>query len=85
MAERLQQDYQDPSVDDEDRHLTTVVVHRLLRKLSQQDQLCLWLFYFGGWSTHDIATEMGITNDAVKTRLVRARRRFRQLWKEDES
>ena len=84
IQERIEGEYRSSSTQDEERLVTTMVVHRALRRLSRTDQWCLWLFYFGGWSIPDIAAEMGSSHDAVKTRLARARRRFHQIWKEDD-
>lgn len=84
LQERIERAYRPPSIDDAERLVTSEDVHRVLRQLSHADQLCLWLFYFGGWAIPDIAVEMGSSPDAVKTRLARARRRFHRLWKEDD-
>lgn len=62
-----------------------VAVRQVLNQLSRADQLCLWLFYYGDWPIQTIANELGVTENAVKLRLVRARNRFRQLWEAEES
>lgn len=69
----------------QDAHVTGLGVRQVIHQLARADQLCLWLFYYGDWPIQDIATELGITPNAVKTRLTRARRRFGQRWKEQDS
>lgn len=68
-----------------DAHVTGLGVRQVIRQLGRADQVCLWLFYYGDWPLQDIAAELGITVDAVKTRLTRARRRFGQRWKEQDA
>ncbi len=65
--------------------LDRVAVRRVMNQLSRVDQICLWLFYYGDWTIRDIANELGQTENAIKLRLLRARRRFRKLWEEGES
>jgi RNA polymerase sigma-70 factor (ECF subfamily) len=60
--------------------LTAIDVATVLDSLSDQDRECLIYFYFAEWSVDQIATALKIQPQAVRTRLVRARRRFRERW-----
>ena len=65
--------------------LDIAAVRRVMNQLSRVDQICLWLFYYGDWPVRSIADELGVTENAIKLRLLRARNRFRTLWEEGES
>jgi RNA polymerase sigma-70 factor (ECF subfamily) len=57
-------------------------VHRALLKLDPDLRVPLVLYSCQELSTQEIADVMGISRDAVKQRLVRARLRFKELYKE---
>lgn len=59
---------------------TRTLVSETLGQLSPRDQACLMLFYFGGYSSQEIAREMQLTPEGVRTLLSRARRRFKTIW-----
>lgn len=48
-------------------------------KLSEDYRIALLLYYFDGRSTQKIAESLGISRDAVHTRLSRARKQLRKL------
>lgn len=56
-----------------------------LESLSPGDRECLWLFYYEGWSTDHIAKTRGLTPATVRTRLKRARDRFRAAFLRGDS
>ncbi len=56
-----------------------------LESLSPRDRECLWLFYSEGWSTDQITKTIGRTPATVRTRLKRARDRFRAAFVGAES
>ena len=58
-------------------------VTRTLQRLSATDRECLWLYYYAGLSTPQIAESLNVSADGIRARLHRARRRFFTLW-EDE-
>jgi RNA polymerase sigma-70 factor (ECF subfamily) len=57
-------------------------VQECLAKLAPQDRAILTLFYWEELSLNEIADSMGIAMNAAKTRLYRARERFRVLYEE---
>ncbi len=59
---------------------TRIAVRDALDALPPADRECLWLFYYGGFSVAEIATELRLTTSGVKARLMRARHRFARLW-----
>lgn len=58
-------------------------VQRGLAKLSPSDRAVLILYGVEGYSTVEIGAMLGISPGAVKTRLCRARERFRQAYGEE--
>lgn len=52
-------------------------LEQALLSLSHEDRLSLVLFELEGWSTAEIAAELGLSPGAVRTRLSRARTRMR--------
>ncbi|MDA8200926.1 MAG: sigma-70 family RNA polymerase sigma factor [Thermaerobacter sp.] len=54
-----------------------------LESLSPGDRECLWLFYYEGWSTDQIAHALDRSPATVRTRLKRARDRFRSAFLRD--
>ena len=55
-------------------------VQRALEQLPAMYRLPLVLHSCEGHSTQEIATALGVSNSAVKTRLFRARERFREVY-----
>ncbi len=55
-------------------------VEAVLAQLSWSDRAAIWLFYFDGWTTEDIAGHLGVTRANVRGRLFRARQRFLKAW-----
>lgn len=59
---------------------TMLAVRRALGELSPGDREILYLFTVDRFKTADIATMLGISPEAVRVRLLRARQRFRLLY-----
>ncbi len=59
-----------------------VSVLEVLETLEAEDRECLSLFYYGDLSTKEIARRLKMSEGSVRTRLYRARLRFKALWKE---
>lgn len=57
-------------------------VQKSLEKLAPQDRAILTLFYWQEMSLQEIAESMQINLNAAKTRLYRARERFRKVYEE---
>ncbi|MBC8159999.1 MAG: RNA polymerase sigma factor [Roseiflexaceae bacterium] len=55
-------------------------VHRALAQMPAIYRLPLIMHSCSGHSTQEIATKLGCSNSAVKTRLFRARERFREVY-----
>ena len=68
----------------EEPALRRLLVRDLLDRLPPRDREVLWLFYYGGLSMAEVAGVVGIPARQVKTRLYRARQRFRALWEGDD-
>lgn len=68
----------DQSEDDGDPN-----VQLALQKLAPQDRAILTLFYWQDMSLNEIADSMSINLNAAKTRLYRARERFRSFYEEE--
>lgn len=60
-------------------------VERVLEKLREEDRAVLSLYYWEEQSLEQIAEILGCKTNAAKTRLYRARERFRAVWMELES
>lgn len=60
-------------------------VRDALASLSPADREALWLFYYEGWSTDHIAITLGRSPATVRTRLKRARDRFRTAFLRGQS
>lgn len=71
-------DWESPAVDRLD-------LEDILEKMSPADRSALWLFYYEGWSSRDIARGLGVTRANVRGRLFRARRRFLEAWRASEA
>lgn len=59
-------------------------VRETLRSLSENDRLILTLFYMDDLSVKSIAEILSIKESAVKTRLIRSRRRFQSAYEKRE-
>jgi len=57
------------------------LVHEALGHLSEQDRKVLWLTLVEGRKPGEIASILGLTSEAVRTRKVRAARRIAELLK----
>ncbi len=55
-------------------------VRRSLGELSENDRLVLTLFYLDGLKIREIASLLGVKEGTVKTRLMRGRKRFKQVY-----
>jgi RNA polymerase sigma-70 factor (ECF subfamily) len=55
-----------------------------LQALSPQDRALLTLYYWEEWNLSDIAASIGCNMNAAKTRLFRARDRFKKLYQRGE-
>ena len=64
--------------------LEAIAVQRTLARLAPRYRIPLVLFACQGLSTHEIAAILKISQGAVKTRLFRARERFRRLYAPEE-
>ncbi len=65
-----------------DRTLRDAVLE-VLESLDGPDRECLTLFYYADCSTKEIAHRLKLSEGSVRTRLYRARLRFKELWKGD--
>ena len=61
-----------------------LAVQTVLDHLRPTDRECLWLFYYQSLSIAQIAQILQLSEAGVRVRLYRARKRFAQLWKEDD-
>ena len=59
-------------------------IHAVLSQLAPNDRALLVLFYWEELSLNDIAASLGCGVNAAKTRLYRARERFRALYEGEE-
>lgn len=57
-------------------------VLEVLETMDAEDRECLSLFYYADFSTKEIARRLKLSEGSVRTRLYRARLRFKELWKE---
>ena len=73
-------DRPDPGLPLEDIVVDRIAVRNVLDAMGATDRECLLLFYFAGLSTQQVAQQLRISQNSVKTRLVRARRRFSEGW-----
>jgi RNA polymerase sigma factor (sigma-70 family) len=60
-----------------------VDVFNALDRVPPRDRECLWLFYYADLSVREVADVLGISEQAVRTRLHRARERFSRIWRND--
>lgn len=63
----------------ENRILDTIMLKQALRRLSMKLRVVIVLHYYDGYSVREIAELERISEDAVKNRLMRGRRRLREL------
>lgn len=68
----------EPEQRDENRDLTEV-----LRILDKKQRLCVLLHYIEGYSVREVAGMLGIGESAVKLRLMRGRRKLKELLSEE--
>ena len=73
-------DRADPGSPLEDIVVDRMAVRDVLDAMGAVDRECLVLFYFAGLSTKEVARALRTSQSNVKTRLVRARRRFSEGW-----
>ena len=66
-----------------ERQETSLWVQRALSRLPAKDASVLDQFYLKGWSVDEIRQATGLTESNVKTRLLRARRRLRQVVEQE--
>lgn len=59
-------------------------IQSAMRELSPQDRALLTLFYWEELSLREIADSIGLNPNAAKTRLFRARERFKQIYERSE-
>lgn len=64
---------------DEEEHPWAEAIRDGLLQLGQEDRELLSLYYLDEWDYHEICDSLGIGYDVLKTRLVRARKRLRQI------
>ena len=76
---------QEPCEDEMVRQDGVIDIQQSLSRLAQNDRLVLTLFYLDGLSVKEIGTLLGLKEGAVKTKLHRARERFRQVYEEQEA
>ena len=62
---------------------TRIQVKASLDMLSDNDRMVLMLFYFQDYSVKQISEITGISQDAVKARLSRGRKRFEAIYKKE--
>ncbi|TMC91585.1 MAG: RNA polymerase sigma factor [Chloroflexi bacterium] len=61
------------------------IVERVLKQMPPKYAVCLWLYENDGLSCAEIAEVLNISASAVKMRLMRARERFINLYKQEVS
>ncbi|MCL2888839.1 MAG: RNA polymerase sigma factor [Eggerthellaceae bacterium] len=61
-------------------HEGEIEIEDAMDKLSNDDRLLLTLFYLNNYSTREIASILSISDGAARTRLSRARERFRSIY-----
>ncbi|MBP5605566.1 MAG: RNA polymerase sigma factor [Ruminiclostridium sp.] len=77
LDEALGKEYYDKT--DEGREITT----EMFMKLSSKNSTALYLYYYEGYSTEEIASMLGISETAVQNRLMRGRNRLKELITEE--
>lgn len=60
-----------------------LVVHETLGMLSERYATVLQQHYLDGWSVHEIADALNVSDNTIKTRLARGRQAFMTVLKED--
>lgn len=71
--------------DEMERRDGVIDIQQGLSRLAKNDRLVLTLFYLDGLSVREIGGLLGLKEGAVKTRLHRARNKFRQTLEEQEA
>ena len=69
----------------ENRVADRELVERVFKQLPEKYAICLWLYENDGLSCAEIAAILNISASAVKMRLMRARERFINLYKQEVS
>jgi RNA polymerase sigma-70 factor (ECF subfamily) len=69
----------------ENRVADCEIVERVMKQLPPKYAVCLWLYENDGMSCAEIAAILNISASAVKMRLMRARERFINLYKQEVS
>jgi len=69
----------------ENRVADREIVERVFKQLPEKYAVCLWLYENDGLSCAEIAEILNISASAVKMRLMRARERFINLYKQEVS
>lgn len=77
--EELEEQGREPEYD------TALDVNRALSHLSDGDRLILQFFYFQDMSVKEIAGVLGIAPEAVRMRLSRSRKRFKEQYGKEEA
>ncbi|MDA8346488.1 MAG: sigma-70 family RNA polymerase sigma factor [Thermaerobacter sp.] len=62
-----------------------LAVHEVMNHLRPRDRECLWLAYYEDLSIAETAKALHLSPEAVRTRLRRARDRFRAQWEVETS
>lgn len=78
-SEALEDRGEEPDLD------TSLTVNQVLERLSEDDRLVLQLFYFEDMAVKDIARVLNQTQEAVRMRLSRGRKRFREQYERGEA
>ncbi len=72
------------AADREKEYDNVIDIQSSLQELGENDRLILTLFYLEDLPIREIAKLLHIREDAVKTRLSRSRKRFREVYQERE-
>lgn len=71
--------------DDAAGRCTRIDIESAMNRLSKGDRLVLTLFYVNDMPTAEIASLLGISDGATRTRLTRARERLKRIYSEQET
>jgi RNA polymerase sigma-70 factor (ECF subfamily) len=72
----------EPSEDPTDARVQSELVHEALRRIPEDFRQPLLLDLWEGYSLREIGEALGLPEGTVKSRLHRARERFRNIWDE---
>jgi RNA polymerase sigma-70 factor (ECF subfamily) len=73
---------QEPGHDPRDGRVTADLVHEALRRIPEKYRQPLLLELWESWSLKEIGEALGLPEGTVKSRLHRAREKFRAIWSE---